>query len=114
MKAEAYILQTITLRNQIHVFHWQTESFAEHKALDEFYNEIVEQIDNFVETYQGRYGRVKLGTNNTSLVNYKKGAAKQQLEKFVTASEGMKKTLGDKPSDLQNILDENLFQFLLF
>ena len=43
-------------RNQAHIYHLQTESFAQHKALNDYYDEIVDLIDSLVETYQGRYG----------------------------------------------------------
>jgi hypothetical protein len=43
-------------RNQAHIFHLQTPSFAAHKALQDYYEEIVELIDGLVESYQGRYG----------------------------------------------------------
>jgi hypothetical protein len=43
-------------RNQAHIFHLQTPSFAAHKALQEYYEEIVELVDGLVESYQGRYG----------------------------------------------------------
>jgi hypothetical protein len=43
-------------RNQAHIYHLQTNSFAAHKALQEYYEEIIELVDGLVETYQGRYG----------------------------------------------------------
>jgi hypothetical protein len=43
-------------RNQAHILHLQTNSFAAHKALQEYYEEIIELIDGLVESYQGRYG----------------------------------------------------------
>ena len=43
-------------RNQAHIYHLQTESFAAHAALNTYYDEIVELFDGLVESYQGRYG----------------------------------------------------------
>lgn len=43
-------------RNQAHIYHLQTESFAAHKALQEYYEGIIDLIDGIVESYQGRYG----------------------------------------------------------
>lgn len=43
-------------RNQAHTFHWQTKSYAEHKALNDYYDEIVPLVDGLVESYQGKYG----------------------------------------------------------
>lgn len=39
-----------------HIMHWQTESYAAHQALGEYYSEIPEAIDAVVETYQGKTG----------------------------------------------------------
>ena len=46
-------------RNQAHVFHLQTQSFAEHKALNDYYDGVVGLFDGIVESYQGKYGIIK-------------------------------------------------------
>jgi hypothetical protein len=46
-------------RNQAHVFHLQTKSFAEHKALNDYYDGVVDLFDGIVESYQGKYGIIK-------------------------------------------------------
>jgi hypothetical protein len=43
-------------RNQVHIYHLQTDSYAAHKALQGYYEDIVDLIDGLVESYQGRYG----------------------------------------------------------
>jgi len=43
-------------RNQAHIYHLQTKSYAEHKALQDYYEGVVDHIDGLVETFQGRYG----------------------------------------------------------
>jgi len=42
-------------REIAHRVHLHTDSYAKHKALDEFYNEIIDLADRFVEAYQGKY-----------------------------------------------------------
>ena len=39
-----------------HIMHWQTESYAQHIALGEYYSEIPELVDQTVEAYQGKTG----------------------------------------------------------
>lgn len=39
-----------------HVEHLKTDSFARHKALDEFYHEVIDDADGFAETCQGALG----------------------------------------------------------
>jgi hypothetical protein len=46
-------------RNQAHVFHLQTQSFAEHKALNDYYDGVVDLFDGIIESYQGKYGIIK-------------------------------------------------------
>jgi DNA-binding ferritin-like protein len=46
-------------RTQAQIFHWQTTgegSYAAHKALQDYYDGIVDIVDGIVESYQGRYG----------------------------------------------------------
>lgn len=37
-----------------HIMHWQTESYAAHIALGEFYSEMPDLVDAVVEAYQGK------------------------------------------------------------
>src|SRR5574343_178064 len=45
-------------RTLIHQMHLATSSYAQHKALDDYYSDIVDLIDTLVETYQGEYGLI--------------------------------------------------------
>ena len=42
-----------------HFYHWSTNSFAQHKALNEYYDGIVDATDELVEAYMGIYGQIK-------------------------------------------------------
>lgn len=46
-------------RNQTHIFHLQTSSFAKHKALQDYYEGIIPLVDDLSESYQGRYGKIR-------------------------------------------------------
>jgi DNA-binding ferritin-like protein len=41
-----------------HFFHWATKSYAKHKALNHFYDAIIEATDQLAETYFGIYGQI--------------------------------------------------------
>ena len=56
-------------RTQAHIFHLQTPSFAAHKALNDYYDEIVDITDSLVESYQGKYGIIT-GYGNIALQEY--------------------------------------------
>ena len=57
-------------RTQAHTLHLQTESYPEHKALNEYYDGIVDIIDGLVESYQGKYGIIK-GYKSYNIDEYK-------------------------------------------
>ena len=57
-------------RNQTHTFHLQTKSYAEHIALNGYYDGIGDIIDGLVESYQGKYSILK-GYQNYKLEDYK-------------------------------------------
>lgn len=56
-KAEQFVSMVLLGRDRAHLEHWKTKSYAEHKALAEFYDGVLELIDGFVEQYQGYYGK---------------------------------------------------------
>ena len=46
-------------QTQVHVFHLQTESYAEHKALQNYYEGIDGIVDGLIESFQGKYQILK-------------------------------------------------------
>jgi len=68
-------------RTQTHIFHLQTQSFAEHMALNVYYDGIIPLIDALVESYQGKYGIIK-GYSNFNLMEYNNG---QQVIAYLEA-----------------------------
>ena len=59
----------LTLLNQLKMFHWQTNSFAAHKALGNAYDDLNDLIDDFVEILIGKYGRDVL---NSCIINIRR------------------------------------------
>lgn len=43
-------------RTVTHIMHLKTKSYAEHKALNEFYDDIIDLADGLAEATQGQYG----------------------------------------------------------
>ena len=54
------VARVFAARNLAHLEHWKTKSYAQHKALNEFYDGIISGIDRIVETYQGAFGLIKV------------------------------------------------------
>ena len=42
-----------------HFMHWATTSYAQHKTLGKFYENIIELTDQLAEAYFGCYGQIK-------------------------------------------------------
>ena len=52
------ILNLLKLITQLRIFHWQTESYAQHKAFGNAYESLSDLLDRLVEVHQGKYGRI--------------------------------------------------------
>jgi DNA-binding ferritin-like protein len=44
----------LELLNMVKLYHWKTHSFSQHKATDELYGKLGENIDRFVEVLMGK------------------------------------------------------------
>lgn len=53
------ISKAFATRNLLHFAHWNTKSFATHMAVGDLYDQIIDDIDDIVETYQGKFGILK-------------------------------------------------------
>jgi hypothetical protein len=98
-----FISILLSSREQAHIFHLQTPSYAQHKALQGYYEGIVDLIDTYVESYQGRYGILKgYKPSNTILEDDSTVSYFMGLQKFVD------ETRSQLPQDgeLNNTVDE--------
>lgn len=56
----AYLIQIcFATRNAAHRMHLKTTSYAKHVALDGFYSSLIDLVDAYAESYQGRYGVIQ-------------------------------------------------------
>jgi DNA-binding ferritin-like protein len=106
------MIQTMFLQmqQQYKILHWQTTSFSQHKAFDEIVSSLGENIDEFIETYMGKYGRVIASSNfNISLSNYKDADYMSLTNNYIQFLIGLSNMLDkNQDSDLLNIRDEML------
>lgn len=102
------VTSLLTIRNQIKLYHWQTGSFARHKATDDLTAALDTSIDSFVESYMGRYGRPKV-SGSIKLHNFSESAAKSFVaQQTVYLTKVLPKKIGKDDTDLLNIRDEIL------
>ena len=107
------ITKLLSVQAQVRVYHWQTKSYAEHKALNHLYKMLDGLIDTFVETFSGKKGGVPVSTDNFIFTaeNYKDNKSVMSFldEILVYLTQDIPTMLDkQKDTDLLNIRDEML------
>ena len=100
MAPAKFIGELFKSRNAMHIAHLMTTSYAEHKALNAYYDGILDLTDSFTEKYFGSTKRVEIvipESRNEKAVDHMKRMAKMIEDERDNYS-----------SDLQNIMDEML------
>jgi hypothetical protein len=97
----------LSLRDQIHVFHWQTEIGDQHKALGDYYDTFLGQLDGLIEVVMGKYGRfsVKSVGIPAPLVDLKDVNIEEFVDSKVSIFVEAKKIFSKDP-EILNIIDE--------
>lgn len=90
-------------RDVTHSVHLNTRSYSKHKALQKFYDNIIDRADTFAEAYQGRHGLI----GPISLMSAKKTSnVIEFLESQLAEIEAMRYDVCDKSdAPLQNLID---------
>lgn len=108
----------LEMLNMIKLYHWKTKSYSQHKATDELYAKMQENVDRFVEVLLGKdESRIQMMEKRIDLLdmNSKEEFKKRLLtyRKFLTDMNIYFDESND--SDILNIRDEllaDLNQFL--
>ena len=100
---QRYISLLMESRTQAHKFHLTTKSFAEHKALQAYYEGIVPLLDSWAEAYMGKYGRLKRVTINKRVAKDPR-KARLYFKYLLVKVRSIKLPRGD--TYLKNIQDE--------
>lgn len=82
----------LEMLNTIKLFHWKTYSYATHKATDELYSKLGDNIDKFIEVLLGKT------QNRTNLVNIKSIRLRD-----MTSHDEFKKVIQEYKSYLVNL-----------
>lgn len=106
------VTNLLTLHNQLKIHHWQTKSYAEHQALGGAYGEFSDLIDEFIEVFMGKYGRIESRDGfKIELSNYKDLTTIDFCDKYIDyLVNELPKGLESTDTDLLNIRDEMLGQ----
>jgi len=105
-----FISKLFEAREMAHVFHLSVNgemgSNAAHMALGEFYEELLEFIDELTEVYQGQYGLVE----NFDIIDTSSAKERQYIPYFESLTsfikDNRKVAFLQEDTHLQNIIDE--------
>jgi DNA-binding ferritin-like protein len=73
----------VYFHEQLHLLHWQTTSFAEHKALNELYDSVAEFKDEIVEKIMGYTGTRPKAVKPEQYKDYSLGVPKQVVDELI-------------------------------
>lgn len=99
-------LVSLVLYSQIQAqnYHRQTKSLSEHNALKDYYSDIADIIDGFIESYQGKHGIIKKYTGFKPLVYKDNANTIKYFQNLYNKIDSLRKSV--KESYLQNQIDE--------
>ena len=99
LKTEQFYGLLFNARTMTHKMHLETKSYAIHKALNDFYSEIEDLADEYIECFQGQYGILtfeETSIDKDDPINY--------ISEFIEKTKKYQNTI--KYSHLKNIIDE--------
>jgi DNA-binding ferritin-like protein len=104
-----FISKLLESREMAQVYHWTVKgdmgSHAAHLALQTYYEEVIEFIDDIVEIYQGQYGLIE----GYDIIDTTDSKSKDRLDYFKEAVEFVKsgrKCIKAEDTHIHNIIDE--------
>ena len=106
------IVQTfLEMLNTVKLYHWKTQSYAQHKATDELYGKLNENIDTFVEILLGKdESRIKMVEKRSRLIDSENTKDfKSRIYEYREFLIDISKYFNEKrDTDLLNVRDEIL------
>lgn len=106
---EELVSRVFFTRNAAHLSHWATQSYSQHMALGSFYDDVLDKLDDIVETYQGSkelIGGVQVITKPVpkNMVNH--------LDLEVEWIRKNRETIADGCTAIENLIDGLLETYL--
>lgn len=110
MKACDFVGLLFLARDVTHSVHLNTRSYSKHKALQKFYESIIDLADGFAEAYQGRHGlmgpiSLQSAKKTTNVIDF----LQNQLEEIEA---DRYRICDETDSPIQNLIDEIIALYL--
>ena len=100
MTPNKFIGLLVHSRDAMHLAHWNTKSYAEHKTLDAYYDGILELTDEFTEVLFGQKGRLDISVPEVEL--------EDSTDHLNELRDIIERERDNYSSNLQNTMDEML------
>lgn len=111
MKINEFTSLLFEIEINSHIAHLQTDSYSEHKALNELYVDIVDLRDRFIESYQGKYniitGYKVSSKEGIEMIPYLKSCLKSIEEYRLSLEDGYLQQICD---DIIELLSSTLYK----
>lgn len=109
-KAADFVGILFLARDVTHSVHLNTRSYSKHKALEKFYDNIIDLADTFAEAYQGRHGlmgpvTLQSAKKTTNVIDF----LQNQLEEIEA---DRYKVCEESDTAIQNLIDEIIALYL--
>lgn len=105
----AIVATFMEMANLVKIFHWNTRSYAQHKATDELHSRLGENVDKFIEILLGkRETRFRNLRKSVSISQQKPREFKARIYWFRDYLTHLDACFGKRDTDLLNIRDEIL------
>lgn len=103
-----FLTLLLEFQNQLRIYHWQTDSYAAHQAFGSAYETLNELIDNFVEEFMGKYGKIRSEKNFVlNLKNIDESDVNTNINTVIEfLKQGLPSVLQETDTNLLNIRDE--------
>lgn len=105
---EELIARVFATRNAAHLAHLATRSYAQHMALGDFYEGLIEKIDNIAETYQGAFGLIK----EVELIEVDKKEITEHLSDEAKWINANREKLSGDICAIENLIDDLVDSYL--
>lgn len=63
-------LSLFAIRDQAHMFHWQTKAYSRHMAFGEFYDSFIDKVDELMENIMGKMSSPTLSQGTITISGY--------------------------------------------
>jgi hypothetical protein len=103
----AFFVKLLAVRDQAHIFHWQTKTLEDHKAFGAFYEDYIDLMDTLAESIMGKYQRPTFVKGTIELEDYSPQSVETFLgDCYLLFVEDSKVVFSEQDSEIKNIVDE--------